>query len=152
MTHVAVNQCGRLLATSRKKGVTIFLTTQYLEEADQLADMVAVINNGTVVATGTPNDLKSKVGERSLRLTFASRVEATNACTLFDTDDIVTNQDPTIIDIKTDGSVRRTKEIMDVLAASPVKPLDMSFHKPSLDDVFFELTGSMQQKEATDED
>src|SRR5262249_47075593 len=63
----------RTIAALARGGVTIFLTTQYLEEADQLADRIAVLDGGTVVADGTPAQLKTRVAERRLDLTMADR-------------------------------------------------------------------------------
>lgn len=132
----------------RQNGVTIFLTTQYLEEADQLADMISVIDGGVVVATGTASELKGRIGGRSLRLTFDSPEEAIAAGKLFDADNIISNE-PNTLDIKTDGTLHHARNIMDTLAAAHVNPADMTFRKPSLDDVFFALTGN--QKERTDD-
>jgi ABC-2 type transport system ATP-binding protein len=131
----------------RKKDVTIFLTTQYLEEADQLADTVVVIDDGTVVAKGTPDQLKNLVGDRSLQLTFASTKEAKTASNLFTSDDLLSEKDEVTVNIKTDGSIRRTKEVMDILYAASVHPVDMAFHRPSLDEVFFALTGNKKKED-----
>ena len=141
-----------IISDLRKEGVTIFLTTQYLEEADQLADRIVVIDDGMVVAEGTSEDLKSRVGDRSLRLTFAT-IEATKAAaSLFDPGDILSAGKGTTISIKTDGSIARTKQIMDTLHAAKAQPADMVFHSPSLDEVFFALTGSNdKKKDSSDE-
>lgn len=135
----------KIISDLRDKGVTIFLTTQYLEEADQLADKVIVIDGGVVVAHGTPEELKHRVGDRSLLLTFASK-KATDAVTqLFKSDDILSVTDAAI-SIKTDGSIAHTKQIMDTLLAANVQPIDMKFHAPTLDEVFFALTGNDDKK------
>jgi ABC-2 type transport system ATP-binding protein len=135
----------------RGKGVTILLTTQYLEEADQLADRVVVIDDGMVVAEGTPDELKRRVGERSLQLTFATTEAAKAAAGLFGPQDILSAGEGMIISIKTDGSVARTKQVMDILHATKTQPVDMVFHAPSLDEVFFALTGSNNKKDDGDE-
>jgi len=135
-----------IISDLRKKGVTIFLTTQYLEEADQLADAVVVIDDGIIVAEGTPDELKRRVGDLSLRLTFASLKDAQSAAKLFNSSDILSASESLAINIKTDGSVTRTKQIMDVLYAAKIQPEDMAFHKPSLDEVFFALTGNSNKK------
>lgn len=133
----------------RAQGVTIFLTTQYLEEADQLADTVIVINDGTVVAQGTPDELKSRVGDRSLQLTFTTAKAAAEARSLFDKNDVLA-EDGMAISVKTDGSVKHTKQVMDILYKANVHPVDMAFHKPSLDEVFFALTGNNDKKKDDD--
>jgi len=135
-----------IISDLRKKGVTIFLTTQYLEEADQLADAVVVIDDGIIVAEGTPDELKRRVGDLSLRLAFASLKDAQSAAKLFNSSDILSASESLAINIKTDGSVTRTKQIMDVLYAAKIQPEDMAFHKPSLDEVFFALTGNSNKK------
>jgi ABC-2 type transport system ATP-binding protein len=130
----------------RKKGVTIFLTTQYLEEADQLADTIIVIDDGVVVAEGTPEELKRRVGDRSLQLTFATRKEAEVAASLFKPGDVLSKKGGVTVSIKTDGSVAHTKKVMDTLHAAGSNPSDMTFHAPSLDEVFFALTGNNDKK------
>lgn len=141
-----------IISDLRKKGVTIFLTTQYLEEADQLADRVVVIDDGMVVAEGTPDELKSRVGNRSLRLTFATIAAAKAAGSLFDPGDVLSAEEEMTVSIKTDGSIARTKQIMDILHAAKAQPVDMAFRSPSLDEVFFALTGnSNNRKNDSDE-
>lgn len=140
-----------IIGSLRDKGVTIFLTTQYLEEADKLADKVIVIDNGTVVAEGTPEELKRRVGDRSLWLTFTTKKAAEAAARLFDPQDILSAGGDTTISIKTDGSIDHTKHIMDVLFAAHVQPTDMAFHAPTLDEVFFALTGNNDKKKDNDE-
>jgi ABC-2 type transport system ATP-binding protein len=135
----------------RSKGVTILLTTQYLEEADQLADRVVVIDDGMVVAEGTPDELKRRVGERSLQLTFATPEAAKAAASLFAPKDILSAGEGMVVSIKTDGSVARTKQVIDALHAAKAQPVDMVFHAPSLDEVFFALTGSNNKKDDGDE-
>lgn len=135
----------------RRNGVTIFLTTQYLEEADQLADKVVVIDGGTVVAEGTPEELKSRVGDRSLLLTFTAEADARAARRLFAPEDILSTSDGVTLSIKTDGSVAHTKRVMDALYTAKVEPQDMTFHTPTLDEVFFALTGSNDKKKDNDE-
>jgi ABC-2 type transport system ATP-binding protein len=135
----------------REKGVTIFLTTQYLEEADQLADRIIVIDNGTVVAKGTPDELKRRVGDRFLQLTFATEQAARETSSLFKPEDILSAANNTTISIKTDGSITHAKRIIDILSASKIQPIDMSFHTPSLDEVFFALTGNNDRRKYDNE-
>lgn len=135
----------KIISDLRDKGVTIFLTTQYLEEADQLADKVIVIDRGTVVAQGTPEELKRRVGDRSLLLTFASKKATDAVAQLFKPDDILSVND-VAISIKTDGSIAHTKQIMDTLLTANAQPIDMTFHAPTLDEVFFALTGNDDKK------
>ena len=102
-------------------GVTILLTTQYLEEADQLADRIAVINNGSIVAEGKPTELKAQVG--------------TDVVELWD------DHDQLVREIGTDGTAIGLQRVLHGLDASS-HGLRVSVRRPSLDDVFLSLTGS----------
>lgn len=128
-------------------GTTILLTTQYLEEADQLADNIVVIDGGKVIAEGTAVQLKSKVGQDRLELTFkdAKTLEAAKTAlgkAVIDTNDKDYSLTTAIKD--TNADVRRT---LDTLAAKNVKLESMAVHKPTLDDVFLSLTGKQTNKE-----
>src|SRR5258708_1892528 len=120
-------------------GVTILLTTQYLEEADQLADRIAVLDQGKLVAQGTPDELKRRIPGGHIRLQFAdaSGLEAA-ARTLGEgarDDDALTLQVPT------DGSVRSLRAVLDRLDDESIAVNDLSIHTPDLDYGFFALTG-----------
>jgi ABC-2 type transport system ATP-binding protein len=130
-------------------GTSILLTTQYLEEADQLADRIVVIDNGKVIAEGTATELKRKVGKDRLALTFKDSTTLTRARQILGTDIVDTNDKEytaTIVLQDTSTDVRRT---LDVLATETVAIEAMDIHKPTLDDVFLSLTG--KQKETTKE-
>ncbi|MEK7594584.1 MAG: ATP-binding cassette domain-containing protein [Patescibacteria group bacterium] len=131
-------------------GTTILLTTQYLEEADQLADQIIVIDDGKVIANGTASQLKSKVGKDRLELTFKdSTALATAQKTLgaakVDTDDEDYTLSLTINDINKD-----VKNLLDKLAKANVSISAMAVHQPTLDDVFLSLTGKQKTKKAED--
>ncbi len=120
-------------------GVTIFLTTQYLEEADQLADRIAVLDGGKVVAEGTADELKRLIPGGHIRLQFtdASGLEAA-AHTL---GEVSRDDDALTLQIPNDGSVRSLKAVLDRLDGQPIAVDGLSIHTPDLDDVFFALTG-----------
>jgi ABC-2 type transport system ATP-binding protein len=127
-------------------GTTILLTTQYLEEADQLADQIVVIDGGKVIAAGTASQLKSKVGKDRLELTFkdASALEAAEkilGASIVDTDDEEYTLSLTINDISKD-----IKNVLDKLANARVTIASMQVHKPTMDDVFLSLTGKQKSK------
>lgn len=109
-----------VIASLSSSGTTVFLTTQYLEEADQLADRIAVLADGAVVATGTPRELKRLVGGDSVE------VHAPGGDLL--------RREPT------DGTVRGVRKAIDLIDASGIDGI-MSIRRPSLDDVFLSLTG-----------
>jgi ABC-2 type transport system ATP-binding protein len=122
-------------------GVTIFLTTQYLEEADQLADRVAVIDGGKVVAEGTPSQLKQQVAGQRLELTLTSR-------TTFElieraAGDGVRQADPArlVIDVATDGTAAHVRWLLDELDPQRQAIERFAVRGTTLDDVFLALTG-----------
>jgi ABC-2 type transport system ATP-binding protein len=131
----------------KKDGATILLTTQYLEEADQLADQIAVIDNGVVIAKGTAAELKSKVGKDLLELTFKNSTALTKAkkvlgSSVLDVNEKESSLTVAIKDINSD--VTRT---LDKLSRDKIQLASMAIHKPTLDDVFLSLTGKQKQTE-----
>jgi ABC-2 type transport system ATP-binding protein len=119
-------------------GVTIFLTTQYLDEADELADRIAVLDKGKLVAQGTPAELKRRVpgGHVSLRFTDPADVDAAAVALGGSRDD-----DALTLHIPGDGGVRSLRALLARLDDAAVEVDGLSVHTPDLDDVFFALTG-----------
>ena len=131
-------------------GTSILLTTQYLEEADQLADRIVVIDDGKVIAEGTAAELKSKVGKDRLELTFKDSRTFRRVVEILDKKIIDMNDKEysvTVIIKETNVDVRET---LDTLAREKIVIQSMTIHKPTLDDVFLSLTG--KQKRATKEE
>jgi ABC-2 type transport system ATP-binding protein len=119
-------------------GVTIFLTTQYLEEADQLADRIAVLNGGRLVAEGTADELKRLIPGGHVRLRFADAHTldlAAKALGGSSRDDAGLT-----LDVPGDGGVHQLRALLDRLDEAAVDVQDLSVHTPDLDDVFFALT------------
>lgn len=128
-------------------GTSILLTTQYLEEADKLADKIVVIDGGKVIAEGTATELKSKVGKDRLELTFNDGQALANAVKVLGKAVIDTDKDErsaTVIIQDTNTDVRQTLE---VLAKEQIVVQSIAVHKPTLDDVFLSLTGKQKQAE-----
>ena len=126
-------------------GVTVFLTTQYLEEADQLADRIAVLDHGKLVAQGTPAELKQLVPGGHVSLQFAEpemldRAAALLAPTARD-DDALTLQIPAA------GNLQSLRSLLDRLDQGGIQADGISIHTPDLDDVFLALTGRSQEEE-----
>jgi ABC-2 type transport system ATP-binding protein len=109
------------------EGVTILLTTQYLEEADRLADTIAVLDRGRIVARGTAAELKARVGGATLRLRLA---------------------DGDALELGTDGSTEDIRRTLERLRAEGIASSEVSIHRPTLDDVFLHLTDDPTRNEA----
>ncbi|MGA5250834.1 ATP-binding cassette domain-containing protein [Streptomyces pseudogriseolus] len=119
-------------------GVTVFLTTQYLEEADELADRIAVLHNGTIAAEGTAEQLKRIVPGGHVRLRFtdpAAYRTAAAALTEASRDD-----DALALQLPSDGTQRELRSVLDHLDAAGIEADELTVHTPDLDDVFFALT------------
>ncbi|MEU6085232.1 ATP-binding cassette domain-containing protein [Streptomyces sp. NPDC047085] len=122
-------------------GTTIFLTTQYLEEADQLADRIAVLDQGRLVAQGTPEELKRRVPGGHIRLRF-NDVQQMNAAEQRLALSTVTRDDEALaLQIPSDGSIPALRAVLDVLEGSGIHAEALTVHTPDLDDVFLALTG-----------
>ncbi|MFB7878710.1 ATP-binding cassette domain-containing protein [Nocardia sp. NPDC056064] len=120
-------------------GTTIFLTTQYLEEADQLADRIAVLDGGRIVADGTAEELKRLVPGGHLRLRFADPRVLTAAASVA----VGGHADPDqlTLQVPSDGSAAQMKHLLDRFAELGIAVEQLTVHTPDLDDVFFALTG-----------
>jgi len=123
------------------QGATILLTTQYLEEADKLADRIAVLDRGKIIAEGSASELKSRVGTERIELVIASKSNFEKAKTLFTGKDLKVDIENRTISNSTDGSVHSIKAVLDTLHAAGIEIDAMSVHKPTLDDVFLHFTG-----------
>ena len=120
-------------------GVTIFLTTQYLDEADELADSMAVLDGGRIVAEGTPDELKRRVPGGHARLQFRDLGALHGAARVLG--NTSRDGDTLTLDVPTDGSPRSLKELLDRLDREDLAVDSVTVHTPDLDDVFFALTG-----------
>jgi ABC-2 type transport system ATP-binding protein len=120
-------------------GVTVFLTTQYLDEADELADRIAVLDGGRVVASGTPAELKRRIGGGHVRFEFADEATLARAAALFS--DAPRDAELLTLDVPSDGSMAALRSLLDRVADAGVEAQNLTIHTPDLDDVFFALTG-----------
>ncbi|MER8236595.1 ATP-binding cassette domain-containing protein [Streptomyces sp. NPDC094049] len=130
-----------------EQGVTVFLTTQYLEEADRLADHIAVLDHGGIVAQGTAEELKRLIPGGHVRLRFADEAQFTAAAEIFG---IATRDDESLtLQVPGDGSVAGLRAVLDVLDSTGVEAESLTVHTPDLDDVFLTLTGRPRPTAAT---
>ena len=134
-----------IIENLKKKGSTILLTTQYLEEADQLADRIVVIDGGKVIAEGTAKELKAKVGKDRLELTFETAAEYKKAVALINNDFDHNGEDFTIVTTINDTN-KDVSKILNELTDAKIKISAMAVHKPTLDDVFLALTGKTKEE------
>jgi len=127
------------------EGVTILLTTQYLEEADQLADRIAVLDKGRIVAAGTPEELKRRIPGAHIQLRFADAAsldEAARALREGTRDD-----EGLVLRVPNEGGIRSLRDVLARLG-DDVAVEDLSIHTPDLDDVFFALTGNASKEKS----
>ena len=131
----------QLIAELLGDGITIFLTTQYLEEADQIADQVAVLDHGVIVAQGTPDELKRRVPGGHARLYFGDRAALAGAAAAL-TDAAREDDDSLVLRVPADDSPAGLEFLLSRLRAHGLRPERVTVHTPDLDDVFFALTSS----------
>ncbi|WP_433237982.1 ATP-binding cassette domain-containing protein [Actinomadura nitritigenes] len=123
-------------------GVTIFLTTQYLEEADQLADHIALLDHGTLIAEGTPDELKRLIPGGHVSLRFTDDDTLTNALHTLGRGFLDPSDDDRLtLQIPSDGGVASLRDLLTHLHTAGIEPADLAVHTPDLDDVFLTLTG-----------
>ena len=123
-------------------GVTVFLTTQYLDEADELADRIALLDHGKLVAEGTADELKRLVPGGHISLRFADASELESAARALGMPDPPTRDDDELtLQFPSDGGVRSLRALLDRLDAEAIDVDELSVHTPDLDDVFLVLTG-----------
>jgi ABC-2 type transport system ATP-binding protein len=120
-------------------GVTIFLTTQYLDEADRLADLIAILDDGRIVAQGSPDELKRRLPGGHIQLHFADAEAMGSAARLLDTGP--GDQETLALQVPGDSSVATLRALLDRLEHAGIGAERLSIHEADLDDVFLALTG-----------
>ncbi|WP_020524948.1 daunorubicin resistance protein DrrA family ABC transporter ATP-binding protein [Catelliglobosispora koreensis] len=126
-------------------GVTIFLTTQYLEEADRLADRIAVLDQGKLVAQGTPAELKRQIPGSHVRLRFDSDAEFDSALRVL-AGASRDGEEDLVLRVPSDGGAKSVRAVLAQLDAHYIEVEEFSVHTPDLDDVFLALTGRTSTK------
>ena len=133
----------RIIRELVREGVTILLTTQYLEEADHLAGRIAMLDHGRIVAQGTPDELKRRIPGAHIRLRFADAAtlaEAGRALPEGTRDD-----EELVLRVRNEGGIRSLRDVLARLG-DDVAVEDLSIHTPDLDDVFFAVTGKASKE------
>jgi ABC-2 type transport system ATP-binding protein len=125
------------------EGVTILLTTQYLEEADQLADRIAMLDRGRIVAEGTPHELKRRMPGAHIQLRFADSASLDKAAR--ELIEGTRDDEELVLRVPNEGGIRSLRSVLARLG-DDVAVEDLSLHTPELDDVFFALTGNAPEE------
>jgi ABC-2 type transport system ATP-binding protein len=125
-------------------GMTIFLTTQYLDEADELADRIAVLDQGRILAEGTPEELKRRVPGSHIRLRFADRYELDVAERVLQ--EATKDEEDLTLRVPGEGGAKSLRALLARLDEHSVEVEELSVHTPDLDDVFLALTGDAKKE------
>jgi ABC-2 type transport system ATP-binding protein len=133
-------------------GTTILLTTQYMEEADYLADNIIVIDHGVVIAEGTASELKSKVGSDRLDIVLDNQSDFARALDVIDGDGVKSNEEERTISVNAQEGVKNLQAVLAQLEDAHITVETISLRRPTLDDVFLTLTGRETAEEVLEED
>lgn len=139
----------QIIRTLVADGVTVFLTTQYLQEADELADRIAVLHDGRIAAQGTPEQLKQLVPGGHIRLRFTDPTAYRTAAGLLR--EVTRDDDALALRIPSDGTQRALRTLLDHLDDAGIEADELTVHTPDLDDVFFALTADTGPAGDTDQ-
>jgi ABC-2 type transport system ATP-binding protein len=134
-----------------REGATLLLTTQYLEEADALADEIAIIDSGRLIAQGTADELKAQVGGERVELIVADRSEvpkAVAALTSLATAAPVADEENHMVTIQVTGGTLALAKVVRELDTAGVEAQDLALRRPTLDEVFLSLTGHATEEES----
>ena len=139
----------------KDEGTTILLTTQYLEEADQLADNISVIDHGLVIAEGTADQLKAQVGGQRIEVNLVREEDATAASAILENishHPVETLGEPRKLTLQSDAAAADLAAALAALAEANIELFDAGMRRPTLDDVFLKLTGHIAEEEAAEEE
>ncbi|HMI09601.1 MAG TPA: ATP-binding cassette domain-containing protein [Candidatus Saccharimonadales bacterium] len=140
------NAMWETIKTLAKNGTTVFLTTQYLDEADQLADKIAILKNGKIVAEGTANELKKLLPQGQIDLRFHNQKQLDAAEKLLANYAMVRNDEVVSLTVTTDGSVTQLTRLLGQLEAAKIETTEFAQKAPTLDDVFLKIINEKETK------
>lgn len=126
-------------------GTTVFLTTQYLDEAENLADHIAILHEGVIIADGTSNELKEKLPQGIIQLQFINEPDVKRAIELLDEYTIRSGEDECTISIQTDGGAKQFVDVLNRLIYEDIKIVKFLPKQPTLEDAFLTLIGEKQE-------
>lgn len=132
---------------NRQLGMTIFLTTQYLEEADELADTIAILNQGKLAVQGTPSQLKASLGQESINLAFADPATARRAAALLSEMQASVQTDRELVRVYLPDAAEAIPSVMKKIQLASIELVSLTLTQPSLDDVFLDVTGQRFETE-----
>ena len=136
-----------------ESGTTILLTTQYMDEADFLADNIIVIDKGVVIAKGTPSELKSQVGDDRLDIVLSTDDDFDKSLNVLSEDSVQTSKEDRTISVGAKDGVKKLKSVLNALESAGIEAETVSLRRPTLDDVFLTLTGhATEETEELDSD
>lgn len=141
----ARNDMWRTIKTLASGGTTIFLTTQYLEEADELADTIALLHKGTIVASGTARELKKLVPSGLVELTFHDEKQLHTAASLLQKQYEVTPGENITLTVSVGESAKQIAELFIQLRDARIEPAEFAQKTPTLDDVFFKIVNDKKE-------
>ena len=141
----ARNEMWETIRTLAKKGTTVFLTTQYLEEADELADTIGVLHGGKIIAIGTVKELKKLVPGGLVKFTFYDEKQLDTAIAALENDYEIIERDDLTLSVANGGGTSQIAGIFIRLSNAKLEPTDFSQQFPTLDDVFFKLTSNKKE-------
>lgn len=143
----ARNNMWQTIRALSESGTTVFLTTQYLEEADELADTIALLHHGKIAAKGTAAELKKLVPGGRVKFTFKNERELNAAAHILEKDYELSREDSLTLIVAAGDSTSRIAELFIRLRDAKLEPTDFSQQMPTLDDVFFKLTGNKKEEQ-----
>jgi len=138
----------QIIDNLRRSRITVFLTTQYLEEADRLADQIAILHEGKIVTQGTPAELKKLIPHGHIELEFRANAERESAHALLQGYNISGDEDSLKLSIATDGSIRQLNDVLRRIEHGNVSVAEFTQKPPTLEDVFLFIIGEKPRKEA----
>lgn len=142
----------KIIKSLSQTGTTVFLTTQYLDEADQLADYIAILNDGVIASEGTPDELKKLLTGGVIEFAFSDENDMGKAYNLLERYDARLHGETLTISVTTNGGIELLTDILNLLKNSGITVSNFSQKLPTLEDVFLSIIGGKPEKEAKGHD